>query len=239
MWSPALRPKAISLVRPWKDLDTWLQLYPTMPTIEDPSCPGTTFNHRWNQDQYTNFRTWMTFYAQRVGLAYAETDKAKSIALWQQVFGSDFKTPAATKSAVAIETIAPRVLQQRAPQEEFIEEKGFSRAGGYRVRIECTVEKKAGFRHGSLRSLRRVGTGRSLRFRITSDVPGPFDLYWKVRNTGPEAARIGQLRGQLLLDNGSRSRVESTSYRGRHYVEAYVVKNGKILASDRHDVVIE
>ena len=52
------------------DLDAWLKLYPDMPVLEDPSCPGTTFNHRWNQDRYENFRKWVTFYADRITEAY-------------------------------------------------------------------------------------------------------------------------------------------------------------------------
>jgi hypothetical protein len=35
------------------------------------------------------------------------------------------------------------------------------------------------------------------------------------------------------------SRTETTQYRGRHYVEVYVVQDGRVLAMDRHDVVIE
>jgi len=42
----------------------------------------------------------------------------------------------------------------------------------------------------------------------------------------------------LLPDGGTASRSESTKYRGRHYVEAYIVKDGRVVASDRHDVEI-
>jgi hypothetical protein len=64
-------------------------------------------------------------------------------------------------------------------------------------------------------------------------------VWWKVRNTGPEAAAVsGGLRGKLLPDDGTASRIETTSYRGRHYVEAYIVKDGRVVASDHHDVEI-
>lgn len=97
----------------------------------------------------------------------------------------------------------------------------------------------AGFRHGPLRNLRSVGKGRKLRFKVITDVPEPFELYWKVRNRGAEAEQVGDLRGQLIRDSGTRSRVEDTKYRGRHYVEVSVVKNGQVVASDHHDVVIK
>ncbi|HZL04375.1 MAG TPA: nucleotidyltransferase, partial [Coriobacteriia bacterium] len=35
-----------------EDLDTHLRANPTMPDIEDPSCPGTSFSHRLEQPQY-------------------------------------------------------------------------------------------------------------------------------------------------------------------------------------------
>lgn len=46
------------------------------------------------------------------------------------------------------------------------------------------------------------------------------------------------LRGKLVRDDGSRSRVEQTRYKGRHYVECYIVKNGQVLATDHHTVNI-
>jgi hypothetical protein len=43
------------------DLDAWLSLYPSMPLIEDPSCPGTSFNHRWTDEKYANFAKWIKY----------------------------------------------------------------------------------------------------------------------------------------------------------------------------------
>lgn len=222
------------------DLDAWLQLRPTMPLLEDPSCPGTSFNHRWDPVQYENFRTKVGSYAGWVAEAYEEPDQQKSIRAWQRVFGDAFKAPTLA-NAIAAEaapvTANTLVALARAPKEQYIEELFTPVRSGYSVRIAATVEKKHGFRSGSLRLFRSVGKHRSLRFTASTDVPGPFELYWKIRNTGPEAA--GQLRGELIKDTGSMSRTENTLYRGRHYAEVYVVKNGQVLAMDRHDVVID
>jgi hypothetical protein len=62
---------------------------------------------------------------------------------------------------------------------------GFPFVGGYRARIECAVDRKAGFRHGPLRSMRWVNKERRLRFRVVTDVPEPFDLYWKSEEPRP------------------------------------------------------
>jgi hypothetical protein len=223
------------------DLDSRLQLYPTMPTLEDPSCPGTYFNHRWKPEQYENFRNKISLYAGWVAEAYDEPDKQKSITAWQRIFGDAFTAPTlagAVAAAAAPVTADTAVALPRAPKEQYIEELGFTPVRtGHTVRITATVEKKNGFRSGPLRMFRSVGKQRSLRFTAWTNVPDPFHLYWKVRNTGREAA--GQLRGELIKDTGSMSRTETTLYRGRHYVEVYVVKNGQVLAMDRHDVVID
>ena len=97
----------------------------------------------------------------------------------------------------------------------------------------------AGFRSGNLRSFRAIGKGRRLSFRIDTDAPKPYDLYWKVRNTEAEAEQADGFRVQILEDNGTEVREESTSYLGPHYVEAYIVKNGLIVARDRHKVIID
>jgi hypothetical protein len=221
------------------DLDAWLDLHLSMPTVEDPSCPGTTFNHRWDEDDYSNFKERIAYYSDKITSAYEETGQDKSLALWQEVFGSEFRR-SAREAGSDLAKVSTRAVRRRDPGEEFIDEQpGLTLAGGYRVRIECKVERRAGFRHGNLRQLRSVGKGRTLRFRIVDcDVPEPFQVWWKVKNRGAEAAVAGDLRGTLLRDDGSRSRVENTRYYGRHYIECYIVKNGRVLATDHHTVNI-
>lgn len=221
------------------DLNQWLQLYPQMPVLSDPSCPGTTFNHRWDQAQYENFRSKIELYSDWVVTAYNEKDKATSLTGWQKVFGDDFEQPPGAITESGVEKSASTALAVRAPHEEFIEEKGYELVGGYFARIEGTVAPKNGFRHGDLRVLRSVERGRSLRFIVHTDVPEPYEVLWKVRNYGPDAEADQGLRGQLLDDPGNtRVRTENTKYRGRHYVECYVAKDGHVLATDHHSVVI-
>lgn len=75
--------------------------------------------------------------------------------------------------------------------------------------------------------------------RVPADCSGfnrSYDVYWKVRNDGKEATRLNALRGQIELGNAYRS--ETTSYRGNHYVEVYIVKDGRCAAVDRQRVTI-
>ena len=104
----------------------------------------------------------------------------------------------------------------RAPKEQFIEEQGFVQIGGSPgAHPTRALVKRSGFRGGSLRVLRKVGKHRDLKFTISTDVPEPFDLYWKIRNTGTEAQQVGALRGELIKDKErTRSRTEGTSTLG-------------------------
>lgn len=216
-----------------KDLDSYLQANPYLPLIADPSCPGEDFNHRWDQDGYANFRDKLHYYVGKIEDAYAEEDKAKSIGLWQKVFGSDFKQPTVVKMAEPA-TLIPAT-------ERFIDRDfGYPIDQGYRLRIVGRVEPKHGFRAYDLPMKgNRVEKWRSLRFRVAEcTVPPPYTIYWKVRNTGAEAAKVGQLRGEIREDSGSHQHSESTKYRGSHYVECYVVKEGRVLAKDRQPVFV-
>lgn len=59
----------------------------------------------------------------------------------------------------------------------------------------------------------------------------PYLVKWKVRNVGPEAERLDQIRGGLLTDFGNRERAERTKFHGPHYVECYVIKDGVCVGS--------
>jgi Second Messenger Oligonucleotide or Dinucleotide Synthetase domain/Adenylyl/Guanylyl and SMODS C-terminal sensor domain len=230
-----------ALVRLLADLDQWLALRPTMPSLPDPSCPGTTFNHRWDQTRYANFAKWIAYYSAKAQAAYDEPDRDASVALWREIFGDAFAK--SDSPAVAAETAAvakSAALVERAPDEQFIDELGYRLLPAHTARIDATVRHRAGWRNGTL--LRRVPATQkrmTVDFRLVTDCPEPFEVLWKVRNTGPEAAARGQLRGEILTDDGSRTRTEQTLYRGSHYVQAYVVRDGAVVATGHHEVRID
>jgi len=224
------------------DLDSWLAWHLTMPTITDPSSPGTDFNHRWSQPQFETFKNEISDYHGWITEAYDQPDRDKSVAAWQRVFGEDFRQP--TSSAAVESSLAkasePSVLSRlpRAPREQYVEEMGYPYAGQFVAEITATVTPGSGARR-TLRSIGVVDKGRQLAFRATTDTPLPFDIYWKVRNTGAEAERAGDLRGEIVPGNTSTlSHNESTKYSGPHFIECYIVKNRRVVAIGRHNVFI-
>jgi hypothetical protein len=76
-----------------------------------------------------------------------------------------------------------------------------------------------------------IAKGKSLRFKVTTNIDQPYDLHWQVVNTGDEAKH--DLRGDFYdsdSEPGRRTKKENTKYKGRHWVECFVVKNGVCVA---------
>jgi Second Messenger Oligonucleotide or Dinucleotide Synthetase domain/Adenylyl/Guanylyl and SMODS C-terminal sensor domain len=218
------------------DLDRFLQQYSQLPVIADPSCPTENFNHRWDQDGYANFRNKINFYKGKIEAAYLEPKRDKSVLLWQEVFGSDFKKPPDEVIKLAAASLATPATEKFIDRDYHFP----IELGRYKFRIVGRVHKKAGFRNFDLPSQgNRVRKGRAITFRVAAcDVPEPYKIYWKVRNTGDEAAKLNALRGEIREDSGSREHTEQTLYSGSHWVEAYVVKGGRVVARDRQLVWI-
>lgn len=228
-----------ALVNIFEDLVTFLQANPTMPNIADPSCPGETYNHRWTPELYENFCKQVGTYAAWMRDAYDETEREESYAKWRRVLGADFGTSLAKASLSA----SANVETHRDTAQDLEADQGIP------IRIDPTVSvrligrvRAAGVRRAYDLPQRGNGVGkhRTIDFSIQHcTVPEPYDVYWKVRNTGHEALSADQLRGQIVRDGGSRSQWEKTSYIGRHYVEVYLVKDEVCVARDRQPVIVK
>ena len=124
--------------------------------------------------------------------------------------------------------------------EQFIEDL-FDMNDIFTVDVSCQISGD-GFRPKFLRDFlvasRRYIPHNFLIFCkvISTTVPYPYDVYWKVKNVGPIAERKNMLRGQIK--NRGSSITEHTHFYGNHYIECYIVKNGVCLARNRIKVPI-
>ncbi len=221
-----------------------------MPPIMDPGGSGDDFAQRYGDSwNYTNFRDWIDYYADKVSEAYDAADRETSIKAWQTIFGPSFKPGALIKVAAS----APTSAAVTWVGEQFIDGSGFDFAYAldrrFRVRMTGRCEmalaggrlRRRGFEQFDLpRRGNQVPKSRQVRFTIRSiNVPTPYRIYWKVRNGGDEARRANQLRGEITLDEGRSEKTETTSYTGTHYVECYVVKDGVVVATDHQAVIVQ
>lgn len=211
--------------------------------VQNPVEPDENFADKWAEDHRLEPAFWAWLTQLRKDIEDLDTGpddpaSAGSLERMQRVLGADVvaKTVGPTTKTTRIGSLPAPTPD---PGEEFIEDR-FPLNLTDDVRVICRVSRKPGFRDGLLSNMGyRIGVGRSLNFQVVScTVPEPFDVRWKIKNTGSEAARVGQLRGEIRQDNGSRTHHESTLYRGEHYVECYVIRDGVVRARARHRRVI-
>lgn len=108
------------------------------------------------------------------------------------------------------------------------------------VTITGTVSRK-GFRPWQIKSdSTPLPKSCSLRFEAKTNVPRPYKVHWQVVNTGPEAYKENGLRGgfyQGTIETEGAIRKESTRYKGVHWIECFIVKDGICCARSGEFVV--
>ncbi len=147
---------------------------------------------------------------------------------WKKIFGRSFP----------IKVIVEKDRASYQDTEEYIEDM-FPINIKTTVELECKVTQN-GFRNNFLSSIPFLKSKCDLEFFVQNhNINGPFDLYWKVKNVGPEAKKRNMIRGQVVADKGFKNRFETSDFNGDHYVECFVVQNNTVIARDSIEVNIE
>ncbi|WP_421230821.1 nucleotide-binding domain-containing protein [Aeromonas sp. 603079] len=161
---------------------------------------------------------------------------------WRSIYGRAFPAKPRLIAESSYSGMESRSLWRNT--EEFIEDR-FSVDIRSSVEVDCVISQD-GFRAGRLIDFIRSGTRlshkKSLNFSIVKeslDDLESYHVYWKVLNIGPEAERRDNIRGQILPGNKAMTHKETTSFRGDHLVECYVVKNNVVVARQAIQVPIE
>lgn len=130
--------------------------------------------------------------------------------------------------------------KEASSKEEYIHEK-YPVTLKYAVKIDANVGMD-GFRNTPLQDFinrfSHIPKSKTIDFYlINTDTPKPYDVYWKVRNVGPEAYKRDMIRGQIINKNMTRF-TETSTFKGPHFVECYIIKDGICVAKTRLDVPI-
>ena len=152
------------------------------------------------------------------------------IETYREIFGRDF----------AKENLK---AQYTAPHEEFAENK-FNVDIYYNLKLECIITQ-SGFRPKLLTEYLskrwKLKANKQLEFKVSyTNIPesllAKVTWYWKVRNTGYEAKKRNNERGQIVV--GGMKKYEHTNFNGNHYVECYAVIQNTVVAKARINVPI-
>jgi len=233
-------------------LDDWLQARPNVPTVLNPKLLQEDQASGWDETQYSNFREKVNLYRGWVDDAYAETDRDESIGKWQRVFGENFAAGEAKRAAEEVSESATRgTLVTGGHFQDLVEKvkvlgiaavpanlrrlphvrRPVWRMGRDQYTVKITAELRAG-EYGStqrpIRSAEPLQAGYWVRFTAANNMGLPFTddykVQWRVTNTDKVAARAGVLRGDFYPSDSGSSRSEQLSYRGVHFVEAFLVR---------------
>ncbi len=103
----------------------------------------------------------------------------------------------------------------------------------YKVEVHGRYKTHAA-KNYSITTKATVPKNCDIYFVAETNVPKPFDVYWQVVNTGEEANRSGGLRGGIFhsktAGKGGLNQKERSQYKGLHWVECFIVKNGICVA---------
>lgn len=128
--------------------------------------------------------------------------------------------------------------QVSAVNEQFIEEL-FDLDITNQIVIDCEIKRD--LMTSMLSSLKfgeeRIQHQHKLHFFVKqTDIGGDYEVKWKVRNRGYEADRQKNHRGDIMDDDGSKTRIETANFFGDHTVECYAIRDGRVIA--RHEITV-
>ncbi|KVU74716.1 hypothetical protein WK73_15135 [Burkholderia ubonensis] len=252
-------------------LDDWLQQHHSVPVICNPVLPSEIQSRVWDQTQYSNFRDKINLYRGWIDDAYNEADRDESIGKWQRVFGDEFASGEAKESArvsesLIVKSAAVALAGQLRDLVDLIKQKGrvalptrmtslpYVRRPKWRAATQQHTVRVAaelltsmnGTRLRQVVSLEPLQPGRAIRFTAMNNVGVPFPsnykVEWRVTNTDKAAYNANSLRGDFYRSDAGFSRTEGLTYRGVHFVEAFLVgkSDGRLYGkSEPFYVVIE
>ncbi len=251
-------------------LDDWLQARPNVPAVPNPELPQEDQASSWEQTKYANFRDKINLYRGWIDDAYAETDRDESIGKWQRVFGEKFAAGEARRAAETVSESAssgaivlsghyrdlvemvkalgaeavPAKLQKLPHIRRPIWRKSND---PHTVKVGAELRDQSnGYTIRSVRSAEPLQAGYWVKFTATNAVGFPFTddykVQWRVTNTDKVAAKEEALRGDFYPSDERFWRTEKLSYRGVHFVEAFLIRKKDNRLSGQSDpfyVVIE
>ncbi|PKG40204.1 SMODS domain-containing nucleotidyltransferase [Psychromonas sp. Urea-02u-13] len=124
--------------------------------------------------------------------------------------------------------------------EEFIQDK-YTLNLKHRISLDCEIKNDSMTRFLSrlLNAKQKISQERQLKFIANNiDIIGEFKVEWKILNQGKFAEDNHKTRGEILDDDGSKTRNERSKFNGEHLVECYAIQNDVVVAREIIEVPI-
>jgi len=209
--------------------------------IPNPTNYGENFADRWHEDNHVRARAFF----QWVDWVYEDFINIED-QLNESYFYKSLKLPQKIPitSSASSQLMNFNVSHRQDPRSKW------SLRLTQNVEISASYNKKGWrlFSDGSSNyALSNGGTVelyKKICFKAKTNVPAPYTVYWQVVNTGREATDAHCLRGDFYnsdgesaFELGTKIRREPTRYKGHHWVECFIIKDGVCVARSGEFVV--
>lgn len=209
--------------------------------IPNPTNRGENFADRWHEYNHARARAffqWVTWVKEDFVNIAERLDEG----YYSRFLGyPDNKgTVASSKSSALIFNVPHRQSPESQWPVQIVYQSSISASynkNGWRLFADGSTKYQ-------LRSGDPVERKKRICFKAKTNVNPPYQVYWQVVNTGDEATREQCLRGDFYpssgncsFELGTKTRIEPTKYRGFHWVECFIVKNGACVARSGEFVV--
>lgn len=207
--------------------------------VVNPTDPQENFADKWPDDPLLEeaFRRWM----HQAQLDFQRIAPLKSreriVETASDAFGESSAKAAGDlsqfKGKRAGQSYLPRLISVFSARHK--ERVPWKVSGSGHVVVDRAIVRQKGFQQTEyLSDGPALGKWKELTFEARTNVPAPFDVYWQVVNSGPQAEAVaGGLRGGFdrgVVERGDIKRVETTEYAGTHTIECFIVKSGYLAA---------
>lgn len=213
--------------------------------VENPVENGENFAHKWNEypERHEAFFNWLERVRDDFVLASQTESLIKSAAALAPALGRNAVSRAAASLGIQTNTLMTKSATASAPQVPALGTTTHCIAPVWPVSLQYQVSIRGTVYPGSKTSKtkwpltkRPVPRDVWLRFEAKTNAPEPYEVRWQVVNTGQDAYAAGGLRGdEFESSNGATKHIrwEATAYRGTHWIEAFVIRNGVCVGRSR------
>lgn len=212
--------------------------------VQNPVEPDENFADKWNEKPQRRdaFLKWLRDVRNDLATAannYSLTSAASSLRGMLGPQAVDGALVRALQRTSAVPTYPGKPIVPAPVQASHSQTPKWPARQLYKANIRASLHYQKNGRRISELAMRKVSKNLWIKFVVDTNTPRPYSVYWKVVNTGAEAQANNQLRG-TIFEGDSRGDVqwEHTAYTGTHWVEAYIVKDGFLVASSPRKYVL-
>jgi hypothetical protein len=190
-----------------------------LPSVTDPGVPANDLvtTCGWTLADFGFFVDELDAALATANAAVAATTKEKTIEHWKSLFGDAYPGSLDDAGTRVDKAEVPRLFRYNA-----------------RISARIAAPKSDSYDEVYPSNGRKLPKHWSLKFRLDqTNVPEPYKIKWVVHNHGAEARKAGELHHETV---GDTPHIETTLYRGHHFLDCEILKEDRVVAKARHIV---